>query len=182
MIKMRTAVHGNIDPELIRPDIKVAQDIYIHPILGTALFNKLITYVDAGLVPAGPYKTLLDDYILDTLMWYVLAEMPITTSYQFWNKGVMRKQSDEADLPSMTELEQIRDVYRNRAEWYAKRLQMYLKQTATATVLPEYLSPGDGVDTIDPVKSTFTMPVYLGDTECCKKSIEERYQGNRPNC
>src|SRR5690242_15664146 len=87
MIIERTAVHGNIDPKLLYPDIKVAQDMYIHPALGTALYNKLLADV-AGVGPAGNYKTLIDKYIVDALMWYTLAEMPLTLSYQFWNKGV----------------------------------------------------------------------------------------------
>lgn len=94
-LKERTTIHGNIDPKLLYPEIKAAQDMYIHPILGTALFNKIVSDVDAGTI-TGNYKTLLDDYIIDCLLYYTLAGLPEALSYQFWNKGVIRKQGDES--------------------------------------------------------------------------------------
>lgn len=177
ILKDRTAVHGNIDPKLLYPEIKVAQDMYIHPILGTALYNKIITDINASGTTTGAYKTLLDDYIIDPLLYYVLAELPTGISYQFWNKGVIRKQGDSTELPTMSELIDISNKYRQRAEWYAERLTKYLKQTASSSVLPEYLQPGDGIDTIQPEDTAFTMPVYLGPYHKC-----ESLDKNNCNC
>lgn len=181
MIKDRTAVHGNIDPDLIKPDIKVAQDMYIHPILGTALYDKLLTDISTTGTTTGNYKILLDRFILDPLMWYTLAELPMTLSYQFWNKGVLRKQGVDTELPNITELISLQNTYKNRAEFYANRLRLYLKQNA-ATMFSEYLNPGNGVDTINPANKSFTMPVFLGDGCCDHQTLEEKYQGNKPNC
>lgn len=165
ILKDRTSIHGNIDPKLLYPEIKTAQDMYIHPILGTALYNKIIGDINASGTTTGDYKTLLDDYIIDTLIYYVLSSLPEALSYQFWNKGVMRKQGDNTELPTMSELIDLSNRYRNKADWYAERLNKYLKQTATERVLPEYLSPGDGIDTIQPEKSSYNMPIYLGDDD-----------------
>lgn len=165
ILKDRTAIHGNIDPKLLYPEIKTAQDMYIHPILGTALFNKIVNEVDAGTI-AGTYKSLLDDYIIDALLYYVLAGLPEALSYQFWNKGVVRKAGDNTELPSMSELIDISNRYRVKAEWYATRLNKYLKATATSSVLPEYLSPGSTIETIQPENESFTMPIYLGSSYC----------------
>lgn len=166
MIKERTAIHGNIDPKLLYPEIKTSQDMYIHPILGTALYNKLLSDVNVSGI-TGDYKTLLDSYIVDPLMYYTLASLPIPISYQFWNKGVIRKQGTETELPSMSELIDLANHYRIRAEWYGERLTKYLKQYASETFLPEYLDPGSGIDTIIPENSAFTMPIYLGDHDYC---------------
>lgn len=180
MIKERTVIHGNIDPKLIYPNIKAAQDMYIHPVLGTALYNKLLSDISgAGL--AGNYKTLVDDYVVDTLMYYTLAELPMTLSYQFWNKGVVRKQGVDTELPSSTELIDLGNKYKNWAEFYANRLRLYLNQNAAA-MFPEYINPGSGVDDIYPNNKSFTLPVYLGDDSNCSKTFEEKYQGNKPNC
>jgi len=180
IIKERTSIHGNIDPKLIYPDIKAAQDMYIHPILGSALYDKLLSDINgAGLT--GVYKTLVDNYVVDTLIYYTLAELPTTIAYQFWNKGVVRKLGDDTELPSFDELISLQNKYKQRAEFYGNRLRLYLKQNA-ATSFPEYLNPGNGVDTINPENKTFTMPVYLGDACEGYKSYEEKYQGNKPNC
>jgi hypothetical protein len=181
MIKDRTAIHGNIDPKLIYPDIKLAQDMYIHPLLGTALFNKLLADIDAGSL-AGNYKTLVDNYIVDALMYYVLSELPTTIAYQFWNKGVLRKQGADTELPSFDELVSLQNKYKNRAEFYANRMRLYLRQNAP-TMFTEYINPGSGVDDINPDCRGFTNPVFLGGDGCCDgRTFEEKYQGDKPNC
>lgn len=185
MIKDRTTIHGNIDPKLLYPNIKVAQDLYIHPILGTALYNKLLNAISDGTIISLPananYKTLIDRYIVDALMYYTLSELPIPMSYQFWNKGVLRKQGENTELPSMSELLELGSKYRNWAESYGNRLRLYLRQNAS-TLFPEYLNPGTGEDDINPQNKTFTMPVWLGGDGDCGQTFEERYQGNKPNC
>lgn len=178
ILKERTAVHGNIDPKLLYPEIKAAQDMFIHPILGTALYNKLITDIDTNVSGVtGDYKTLLDDYIIDPLLYYVLSELPEALSYQFWNKGVLRKVGDNTESPSMSELVDLSNKYRQRAEWYGERLTKYLKQNATESFLPEYIQPGDGIDTIQPENSTFTMPIYLGDGYDCQSLDKNNCNG-----
>lgn len=165
MIKDRTAIHGNIDPKLIYPDIKVAQDMYILPILGTALYDKLQTLISSGdISQAGNvnYKNLIDKYLCDALIYFTLSELPTTISYQFWNKGVVRKQGESTELPTMSELIDLSNKYKNRAEFYAERLRLYIIQNAVQ-MFPEYLNPGATIDTITPEQRSFTMPVYLGD-------------------
>ena len=163
MIKERSIVHGNTDPKLIYPDIKMAQDMYILPILGTALYEKIQAAINAGdWTNLTDYKNLLDNYIIDALMYYTMAELPTSLSYQFWNKGIVRKQGQDTDLPSMSELVDISNKYKTRGEWYANRLRLYLLQNANLK-FKEYLSPGNGVDTVNPDQKGFSMPIYLGD-------------------
>ena len=178
-IKDRTTIHGNIDPKLLYPDLKVAQDMYIQPILGSALYDKIQTDITNSTL-TGNYKILVNRYIADALIYYCMAELPTTISYQFWNKGVVRKQGENTELPSMGDLIDIANKYKNRAEFYAERLRLYLKQNA-ATLFPEYLNYGNGVDDIRPSQNAFTMPIWLGE-DCDKKTFEEKYQGNRPSC
>jgi hypothetical protein len=169
MIKERTAIHGNIDPKLIYPDIKVAQDMYILPILGTNLYEKLQTLVSNGTITDlanADYKTLMDKYLVDALIYYTLAELPTTISYQFWNKGVVRKQGQDTELPSMSELIDLSRKYNNRAEFYANRMKLFLiDQSSRTSKYPEYRLPGNTVDTVTPEMRSFTMPIYLGDTD-----------------
>lgn len=180
IIKDRTSIHSDIDPKLIYPDIKCAQDMYIHPKLGSALFNKLLNDIKNNSL-SGDYKTLVDDYIIDTLMWYVLMELPTGISFQFWNKGVVRKQGENTELPSMDELVSLSNGFKIKAEFYGQRLINYLQQNAP-TKFPEYLNPGSGIDDIRPENKAFTMPMWLDDCDCDNRTYEQKYQGNRPNC
>lgn len=170
IIKERTAIHGNIDPKLIYPDIKYAQDVFITPLLGTALDNKLKSLISLGTIidPVNVnYKKLIDAYLVDALIYYTLAELPTTISYQFWNKGVVRKQGENTELPTMSELVDISNKYRSRAEHYGQRMRLWIVQNASGpnNWFPEYLNPGSTIDTITPEQRAFTMPVYLGDSE-----------------
>lgn len=163
LFKQRTSIHSNIDAKLLYPEIKAAEDMYIHPILGTALYDKIINDINVSGTPIGAdYLTLVNRYVLDVLQNYVLSALPVALPFQFWNKGIIRKTGEDTELPSMAELVDISNFYKQRAEFYANRLMKYLKQTATTTVLPEYLQPGNGIDTIAPESNTFTIPIYLG--------------------
>jgi hypothetical protein len=181
ILKDRMAIHDNLDEKLIYPDIKVAQDMYIHPILGSALYDKIVSDINVSGTTSGAYKTLLDNYIIDALCYYTMSRLPVGISYQFWNKGVVRKIGDNTDLPDMTDLISISDRYLRTAEWYGERLTKYLQQNATSTVLPEYITPGNGIDTIIPEVSAFTMPIYLGDFYDPSLDKDNKHPINRTN-
>ena len=183
-IKERTGLHNNVDEKLIKPEIKTCQDMYILPALGTNLYNRLQSGVQCGDLTCDE-KTLLDDYIVDTLVNYVLSELPQGLSYQFYNKGLIRKSSDNTELPSMQDLIDIANRYKARAEYYKQRLIKYLLQNQT--LFPDYLNFGSGFDAIAPERDGYTASIYLGDDRCCgefgkKLSFKELYQGNRPPC
>jgi hypothetical protein len=175
-LKQRTAVHDNIDEKLIYPEIKAAQDLYIHPILGTALYNKILTDISNNAL-AGNYKVLVDSYLIDTLCWYVVSELPVSLNYQFWNKGVGVATSDNTNAPSMSELFDLVSKYKNRAEAYQKKAIFYLKQNAP-NLFPEYLNPGTGIDTVLPDRVGYSSPIFLGDEVGGKMSYKDKYQGN----
>lgn len=181
-IKDRTGLHFNVDPKLVYPDILFAQDAYILPVLGTALYNKLQDDIDCKNLTCD-YETLLNDYITPCLVYQVMAELPMALSYQFYNKGVVKKTGEGQTEPSASELTEVAQRYTSRAEYYRQRLVKYLKQQSSQNKFPEYLNPGSGVDTIVPDNQAYTISVWLGDDDCCAgKTFEEMYQGNINRC
>lgn len=181
-IKDRTGLHFNVDPKLVYPDILFAQDAYILPVLGTALYNKLQDDIDCKSLTCD-YETLLNDYITPCLVYQVMSELPMALSYQFYNKGVVKKTGEGQAEPSASELTEVAQRYTSRAEYYRQRLVKYLKQQSSQNKFPEYLNPGSGVDTIVPDNQAYTISVWLGDDDCCAgKTFEEMYQGNINRC
>lgn len=168
VLKERSAIHDNIDDKLIYPEIKAAQDMYIMPLLGSTLFNKILVDIGAGTL-TGNYKTLVDDYVIDTLCNYVLSELPEGLNYQFWNKGVATKTTDNSQAPSMSDMYASMSRYKNRAEYYSKRCRMYLLKNATA-LFPEYSQYVSGIDVIPPENTSFESPIYLGSSRTNKSS------------
>ena len=181
-IKERTGLHNNLDEKLINPEILTAQDIYILPALGTALYNRLQDGIqNSDLTNAE--SVLLDTYIVPTLVYYVMSELPMGLSYQFYNKGLIRKSGDGQDNPSAAEIIDVADRYRTRAEFYKQRLVKYLIDRSGFNTFPEYNNPGSTYDTIVPERQAYTTSIWLGDDDCCKgMSFEEKYQGNINRC
>jgi hypothetical protein len=161
-IKERTAVHSNIDDKSILPEIKTAQDMYILPALGTALYTRLQDGIVANNLTANE-SALLDDYVTDTLVYYVLSELPVGLSFQFYNKGLVRKTSDNSDQPNMQDLIDVANRYRSRAEFYKQRMIKYLQEVSTSNLFPEYINPGTGVDTMYPERDGYQSSIFLGD-------------------
>lgn len=162
LLKERTGIHTNTEDKLIMPEIKAAQDMYILPLLGSTLFNKLLSDINSNIL-TGNYKILVDEYLIDCLCNYVLSELPEGLNYQFWNKGLAQKTTENSNTPSMTEMFAIMSRYKNRAEHYAKRCRMYLIQNAGA-LFPEYNRYVAGIDVVPPALNTFTSPIYLGSS------------------
>jgi len=176
-IKERTSLHANIDEKLILPEILTCQDMFILPALGTALYNRLQDGISNCSLNIDE-NNLLDIYISPTLVYYVMSEMPQALSYQFYNKGLLRKSGENTENPSMQDMIDVANRYKARAEFYKQRMIKYLKEYSTT--YPEYLSPGSGIDAIHPENDAYTTSIWLGEYDCCAgKSFEELYQGNK---
>lgn len=174
-IKDRTGLHANVDEKLVLPEIKTAQDMYILPALGSTLYNRLQAGITASNLTANEV-ILLNNYIADCLIYYVMSELPMGLSYQFYNKGLIRKTGENQESPSMQDMIDVANRYRTRAEFYKQRLIKYLRQNNT--LYPDYLNFTGGIDTIIPDLEGYTTSLYLDDDSCCdKRTLSEKYQG-----
>jgi hypothetical protein len=106
-----------------------------------------------------------------------MAELPMGLSYQFYNKGLLRKSGDNTENPSMQDMIDVANRYRARAEFYKERMIKYLKQNQQLYF--EYLNFGSGIDTIRPEQNGYSASIWLGDSDCCdNRTLSEKYQGN----
>lgn len=182
-IKERSALHTNVDDKLILPEILSCQDMFILPALGTALYNRLQDGIENNNLNADEVD-LLDNFITNPLVYYTLSELPVGLSYQFYNKGLVRKNSENTEAPQMQDLIDVASRYRTRAEFYTQRLIKHLKQvSSTSDKFQEYVNYGTGVDIIKPERDAYQASIWLGDDCDCKPmSFEERYQGENGIC
>jgi hypothetical protein len=182
-IKERSALHSNVDDKLILPEILTAQDMYILPSLGSALYDRLQAGIENNNLTADEVD-LLDNFITNALVYYTLSELPVGLSYQFYNKGLIRKTSDNTDTPSMQDIIDVANRYRTRAEFYTERLIKHLKQVSSTTnKFREYVNYGSGVDIVKPERDAYKASIWLGDDcGCTSMSFEERDQGENGLC
>lgn len=160
LIKARTGISEAIDDKQLKPQIKLAQDMYIQPALGSTFYKALQDGVENDTL-SNAEKALIDDYITDALVWFTMSMLPAALSYQLFSKGVLQKTAEESNNPGRGDLELLSRQYKDSAEFYKTRLINYLKEYYT--LFPEYFSPGIGYDVIQPEGKAYTCPIYLGD-------------------
>lgn len=167
-LKDTTVLNENVDPKLIAPAILESQDIHIQALIGSNLYNKIVTLVGNRSITGttnGDYKTLLDVYITPALKYYTLAELVMSMTVKLMNKSVSTRTSDNANGLDLDNVALVRETFMNKAEWYGERLINYLKDHTST--YPEYLlSTGTALhSTILPKRHSYTSGMYLGDED-----------------
>lgn len=159
-IKKSTTINGNVDVELLLPYIKVAQDIHIHQLLGTDLYDKIQADITGGTL-TGNYQSFTDDYIQPVLIHYALFECLPFLSYKIMNKDIVRKISETSTPASLEDIKYMREIVKNTAEYYATRLVDYLCNNNH--LFPEYNTNSNG--DLAPTKDTYFSGIVLDQYE-----------------
>lgn len=157
-IKENSSIDENVDYKKISATVWQCQIQYIQNILGTKLYDDLLAKILASSI-AGNDKILIDNYIRDTLLYWVMYEVQIPLLFEFRNKNVSKKSSDNAQPISTKELARIENRFKDKAEFFSKRLSDYL--CANSALYPLF-STEDSTDEVHPQKQQATVSVYLG--------------------
>ena len=133
----QTVLSGNLDFDKIVHFIKIAQDIHVHQLLGSRLYNKLQSDIIGGSL-TGNYQTLVEDYIKPILTQYTLLEYLPFSQYTISNKGVFKSTPENSTQPDAEEIDKIKDAARDTAQQYARRMVDHID--FNPTLYPEYLT------------------------------------------
>tara|TARA_R110000822_G_scaffold97176_2_gene220825 strand:+ start:1892 stop:2473 length:582 start_codon:yes stop_codon:yes gene_type:complete len=135
-LKAFTDINNNLDPSLIKSTIREAQIIHITRLLGTKLYDKIIDDVDAGTL-TGNYKSLVDDYVQDSLLYWAYYESLEAIYLRPRNNGLLQPQGgDNALSVDMLIYDKKRRSVKNKAEYFSERLVDYL--CFNSSLFPEY--------------------------------------------
>jgi hypothetical protein len=137
-LRERTVVSNEVDTKYLQQVITDCQETHVQELIGTPLYKRLVAGVDAGDL-SNDEKELLDDYITNVLMFYVLSELPMALSYKFTNKSLLKKTAENAESASMSDIERVMKYYMNKAEFHAQRTIKYLcEKTESGSLFPQY--------------------------------------------
>ena len=134
-IKRYTGLNGSVEEGYIFPYTLTAQDKHIQLYLGTSLYEKLKTEV-ANATLTGNYKTLMDDYVLKSLMWWTMVELLPHLYVKVDNGGLVIKTAQNTSPISRNDLQMQIDSARNNALFYSGLLEDYLCENGS--LFPEY--------------------------------------------
>ncbi len=121
-----TTLNNSVDTELIRNCIRTAQDYRLQSIIGTVLYDKLISDIDSSSL-SGYYQTLVDDYIQDFLLYAVYYETLEEIYLRPRNNGLLKPNGGESSDPVDKDLYDMkRQSVENKMTYYAERLTNYI--------------------------------------------------------
>lgn len=127
-LKQYTDLNDSVDPDLLKNAVRESQDIDLQRIIGTLLYQKLLSDIDASTL-TGYYKTLVDDYIQDFLLYaayrYALQNIYIRPR----NNGLLQPTGgDNSQVVDRQVFEMKRQAAVNKMEYYADRLSRYITE------------------------------------------------------
>lgn len=144
---------GNIDIDKYRSVIKEVQVFTIEPVLGTKLYNKIVSDFDGDTL-AGVYATIHTNYLVPIITHLVAAEYIEMSGVVVNNAGVFRRTPEDTTPASASEISNLANKQRGKADVYLERLQRYLIDQQSN--IPEYTYNQDNDYDIDPDKDVRT--------------------------
>ena len=143
-IKEFTASNGNIDVDKLLPYIYQSQTIEVQRLLGTKLYDKLISDITGGTL-TGNYQTLVNTYIKPILihyaMMYALPYLSVTIS----NGGVYRSNPENATALSSDEINTLVEKERDAAQYFSQRMIDFLNFNASAMFSEYYTNSNEDI-------------------------------------
>lgn len=132
-----TPISGNLDFDRVVQYIEIAQDIHVHELLGTNLYEKLQADVLNDTL-TGDYEILVKSYIKPTLAQYALLEFLPFSQFSISNKGVFKHTSEASETLSRADINMMTEATRDTAQHYSTRMVDYLCNYPNS--FPEYLT------------------------------------------
>lgn len=135
-LKRFTDINNVLDVDLISSVIREAQIIHITRILGSKLYDKIISDVDNNTL-TGNYQSLVDEYVQDSLLYWAYYESLETIYLRPRNAGLVKPTGGENNIDADLALyDKKRQSVKNKAEYFSERLVDYL--CFNSNLFPEY--------------------------------------------
>ncbi len=154
-----TQIDENIDPNILEPFIMQAQDINIQGVIGNSLYVKIMNDIATTGTTTGSYLTLLSSYIQPCqAQWTMYYALPFM-NYRLTNKSVSEKNSDNSNPTTIENVQYLRSVVANTAEFLGKRIGEYICNNQND--FPEYFTTDYNSKSIKGSSDTYFSGIYL---------------------
>lgn len=164
-VKQYTDINDSLDAALIKNAIREAQDIQLQRVIGTLLYNALLSQVENGTIGESAnsdYKALLDNYIQDMLLYAAQYNVLENTFIRTRNNGLLTPQGGEnsASVDRQT-YEMRRTSCRNKFEYYSDRLSKYIVEKQNN--FPELNQSTELYEQIPDYASQYRSPIVFSN-------------------
>lgn len=124
-IQQTTILGGNIDKDKFSFCIESVQITVIEPLLGTELFDKIVTDFTANTL-AGDYLTLFNEFVFPITKHESTAQYLNIAQYNVTNGGIFKHTPDSAEVVDRSEVNALAEVYHNNAQMYIIRFNKWI--------------------------------------------------------
>jgi hypothetical protein len=153
-IVKNTPMGGNVDPDKYTHLINDVQVLILEPILGTKLYDKILTDFNADTL-AGLYLQMYENYLKQIVWHSVFADYAGIGSIWFNNGGSYRHASEDSETPSQDDLNKYIKRYESKADAYISRLEDFLCDKGSE--ISEYNDTQDNEYDVDPKTGVRTI-------------------------
>jgi hypothetical protein len=124
-VKSNTVIGGNVDGDKIKPLIYDIQIMVLENILGTKLYDKIVTDFVADTL-AGHYLELFNDYIKPILWHSVHADYLRTGNVIASNAGVFEHSPEDGNVSDLERIKYSAKQAQSKADVYIDRCERWL--------------------------------------------------------
>jgi len=125
-IKAFTEINENVDEALLLSNIQIAEDISLQTLLGTAFLRHIKNAAQNNTLTSAE-TDLLQNYIQPYLIQQAYYESLVAIYFRVMNKTVVVGNTAQGSAISTGDLKYLRNIVRDRAQFYAQRLMDKLK-------------------------------------------------------
>lgn len=140
-ITSTTIVGGNVDVDKYLPIVLETQLKTVEEMLGSELYNKLISDIENDTL-TGDYETLLNDFVKPITKNQSVASYILKSPYSLGNGGLFKRTYNGVETVEYKEVERLSQTYSSTAQIYIYRFNKWIGNNP----LPEYKTYQDEVN------------------------------------
>lgn len=169
-IKSMTNVSDNLSDKYLQSAIRESQDEDLQSVLGTKLYEKIMSLVAAGSISDASnavYKSVLDksQYFL---AYSAISKLCLIVGAKINNIGVNQTSDQNVYTLGINDTMKVQSLYNDKADYYKGRLQDYLRENHQS--IPE-LCNNSCYDVHSNTYSAASTGIFLGGARgkgvCC---------------
>lgn len=141
-----TILNGNVDADKYTMCILNTQLRVIEPLLGTELYNKIISDIEGDTL-TGLYETLFNDYVKPITKYEAISDYIAISPYTLANNGLFKKSPENNEIPSIKEVSGLSERYSSISQTYVSRFEKWIRLNKVN--IPEYKLTQDGVEPLN---------------------------------
>ena len=150
-----TIIDGNVQADKLMHFVKIAQEIHIQHYLGTDLYDKIGSLINANTIAGTVYETLLVEHVQPMLIHYAMVDYLPFAAYRIRQGGIFKGVSENAETVEKAEVDYLVQKERDMAEYYTRRFIQFMDFNQSS--YPEYTS-----NTNDDIYTDKDSPTFYG--------------------